>query len=79
MRLAGFGEIMLRLATNKGFMVSNTNNYNANYGGGEANVLISLSKFGLDTKMITKVSNNDLGEGVISYLNSHRIDTKHVL
>ena len=79
MRIAGFGEIMLRLATNKGFMVSNTNNYNANYGGGEANVLISLSKFGLDTKMITKVSNNDLGEGVISYLNSHRIDTKHVL
>ena len=47
MRIAGFGEIMLRLATNKGFMVSNTNNYNANYGGGEANVLISLSKFGL--------------------------------
>lgn len=78
MRVAGFGEIMLRLATNKGIMVSNTNNYNANYGGGEANVLISLSKFGLDTKMITKVSNNNIGEGIISYLNSHRVDTSQV-
>lgn len=79
MRVAGFGEIMLRLATNKGAMVSNTNNYNANYGGGEANVLISLSKFGIDTEMITKVSNNDIGEGIISYLNSHKVSTKHVL
>lgn len=78
MRVAGFGEIMLRLATNKGIMVSNTNNYNSNYGGGEANVLISLSKFGFDTKMITKVSNNDIGEGIISYLNSHRVDTSQV-
>lgn len=78
MRVAGFGEIMLRLATNKGFIVSNTNNYNANYGGGEANVLISLSKFGLDTKMITKVSNNDIGEGIINYLNSHRVNTNQV-
>ena len=78
MRVAGFGEIMLRLATNKGVMVSNTNNYNANYGGGEANVLISLSKFGLDTKMITKVSDNDIGEGIISYLNSHRVNTSQV-
>lgn len=78
MRVAGFGEIMLRLATNKGVMISNTNNYNGNYGGGEANVLISLSKFGLDTKMITKVSNNDIGEGIISYLNSHRVNTSQV-
>lgn len=52
MRVAEFGGVMLRLATNKGAMVFNTNNYNANYGGGEANVLISLSKFGIDTKMI---------------------------
>lgn len=78
MRVAGFGEIMLRLATNKGVMISNTNNYNANYGGGEANVLISLSKFGLDTKMITKVSNNDIGQGIINYLNSYRVDTSQV-
>lgn len=78
MRVAGFGEIMLRLSTNKGMMISNSNNFNINYGGGEANVLISLSKFGIDARSITKVSNDDIGQAIIDYLNSKGVETTFV-
>ncbi|WP_042272889.1 sugar kinase [[Clostridium] dakarense] len=78
MRVAGFGEIMLRLSTDKGMMLSNANNLNVNYGGGEANVLISLSKFGMDTRAITKVSNDEIGEAIIDYLSSKKVETKFI-
>ena len=70
MKVAGFGEIMLRLSTDVGKMILQSDRFNVNYGGGEANVLISLSHFGIDTKMITSVSNDDIG--------SYDIDTEFV-
>ncbi len=79
MRVAGFGEIMLRLSTKKGVMISNSNKFDIYYGGGEANVLISLSKFGIDTKIITKVSSDDIGQSVINYLNSHNVNTDSII
>ena len=45
MRVAGLGEILLRLSAKKGALLSNSNEFNVNYGGGEAIVLISLSNF----------------------------------
>ncbi|APH13433.1 pfkB carbohydrate kinase family protein [Clostridium sporogenes] len=78
MKVVGLGEIMMRLSTDKGVLVSNTNNFNVNYGGGEANVLISLSKFGIDTRFISKISNNSIGQAILEYLNSKRIDTNFI-
>ena len=78
MRVAGFGEIMLRLSTNKGQMITQCQGFNANYGGGEANVLISLSNYGIDTRMLTSVSNDDIGNSIINYLGSHNVDTNFI-
>ncbi|RDY26479.1 sugar kinase [Romboutsia weinsteinii] len=78
MRVAGFGEIMLRLSTDKGIRILNSNDFKVNYGGGEANVLISLSKLGMDTRFITMVSNDDIGDAIIGYLNSKRVDTTFI-
>ena len=78
MRVAGFGEIMLRLSTTKGTTFKQSNNFNVNYGGGEANVLISLSNFDIDTRMITKVSNDDIGKSIIKYLKSNDVDTTFI-
>lgn len=78
MRVAGFGEIMLRLSTNKGQMITQCQRFNANYGGGEANVLISLSNYGIDTRMLTSVSNDDIGNSIIKYLGSHNVDTNFI-
>lgn len=78
MRVVSLGEIMMRLSTDKGVFISNANNFNVNYGGGEANVLISLSKFGVDTRFISKISNNSIGEAILDYLNSKKIDIKFI-
>ena len=78
MKVAGFGEIMLRLSTDLGKMILQSDRFNVNYGGGEANVLISLSHFGIDTKMITSVSNDDIGKSILRYLRSYDIDTEFV-
>ena len=78
MKVAGFGEIMLRLSTDVGKMILQSDRFNVNYGGGEANVLISLSHFGIDTKMITSVSNDDIGKSILRYLRSYDIDTEFV-
>ena len=78
MKVAGFGEIMLRLSTDVDKMILQRDRFNVNYGGGEANVLISLSHFGIDTKMITSVSNDDIGKSILRYLRSYDIDTEFV-
>ena len=78
MKVAGFGEIMLRLSTDVGKMILQSDRFNVNYGGGEANVLISLSHFGIDTKMITSVSNDDIGKSILRYLRSYDIDREFV-
>ena len=79
MKVVGLGEIMLRLATIKGNLVCNSHNFMANYGGGEANVLISLAKFGIDTTMLTKVSDNDIGKAILAHLKSNNINTDYIL
>lgn len=78
MKVAGLGEILLRLSSKKGVLLSNSNEFNVNYGGGEANVLISLANFGISTRMITKISNDSLGDGMLSYLKSKSIDTSFI-
>ena len=45
-----FGEIMLRLATPDYLRFCQTNQYNATFGGGEANVAVSLANYGIETE-----------------------------
>ncbi|EJO5346348.1 sugar kinase [Clostridium botulinum] len=78
MKVVGFGEILLRLSTNKGMLFLNSKEFHANYGGGEANVLISLSRLGIETRMITKVSKDQIGEGIINYLKEKSVETAFI-
>ncbi|WP_291648213.1 sugar kinase [Clostridium sp.] len=79
MKVAGLGEILLRLSTKKGALLLNSNEFNVNYGGGEANVLISLANFGISTRMLTKISNDTLGDAMLSYLKSKSVDTRFIV
>lgn len=79
MKVAAFGEVLMRLATKKGVLISNSNEFNMNFGGGETNVLVALSNFGVETRMITKISEDRFGDGMLSYLKSKSIDTKYVI
>jgi len=57
-----FGEIMLRLTAPSNSRFAQVNNFNVTFGGGEANVAVSLSNYGLKTEYITSLPANDIGD-----------------
>ncbi len=76
--IVAFGEIMLRLTPPDYTTIAQARNFIANYGGGEANVLVSLSHLGHNTEFITKLPDNQLGDSAIKHLKSHGVTTKNI-
>lgn len=77
-KILTFGEIMLRLSTPDYATINQTHSFNVNYGGGEANVAVALSHMGHKTYFLSKLPPNQLGDGAITHLNSHGVDTRYV-
>lgn len=78
MKVITFGEIMLRLATPNYLRFIQTSSYEASYGGGEANVAVSLAHFGHDVYFVSKVPSNPLGEGALRSLASEGVHTHYI-
>ncbi|MCA1617748.1 MAG: sugar kinase [Acidobacteria bacterium] len=78
MRVVTFGEIMMRLATPGRLRFSQARELELTYGGGEANVAVSLANFGLDARLVTRLPANPFGDGAVSVLRSHGVDTSFV-
>lgn len=73
-----FGEIMLRLKSpgHERFFQSPT--FEATFGGGEANVAVALSNYGLSAGFISALPKNDIGDAAIGELARFGVDTKNV-
>lgn len=78
-KILAFGEIMLRLTPPDYTTISQARNFVANYGGGEANVLVSLSHLGHETEFLTKLPDNQLGDSAIKHLKAHGVCTNNVV
>jgi len=78
-KIITFGEIMLRLATPDHQRFSQATSFCASFGGGEANVAVSLANFGLQTEFVTRLPKNDLGQSVLMDLKKHNVGTNHIL
>jgi 2-dehydro-3-deoxygluconokinase len=78
-KIVTFGEIMLRLATPEHKRFSQAESFIATFGGGEANVAVSLANFGLKTDFITRLPQNDLGESVIRELKRYSVGTENII
>lgn len=78
-KVACFGEIMLRLAPplNKRFIQASS--FDAIYGGGEANVAVSLQNYGIDVDYISKIPNHEIGEACIQYIRKFGVNTDKVV
>ena len=70
---------MLRLATPEYQRFSQASNFRASFGGGEANVAVSLSNFGIPTEFVSRIPNNDIGDTCMKELQKHGVGTHHVL
>lgn len=74
-----FGEIMLRLKTPGHERFFQSPAFEATFGGGEANVAVALSNFGLDAGFISALPANEIGESAIRELHRFGVDTTHVI
>ncbi len=74
-KVVTFGEIMLRLATPGFQRFSQATEFNATYGGGEANVAVSLANYGMDATFTTRLPENDLGKACRMDLQKHGVLT----
>lgn len=77
-KVVTFGEIMLRLATPEFLRFSQATEFEATYGGGEANVAVSLANYGMDAYFVTSLPNNDIGDAAIASLRKHNVKTDHI-
>ncbi len=73
-----FGEIMLRLKAPGHERFFQSPMLEATFGGGEANVAVSLSQFGLDAGFVSALPDNEIGEGAIAELRKFGVDTRFV-
>ncbi|MDR3258175.1 MAG: sugar kinase [Fusobacteriaceae bacterium] len=78
-KIITFGEIMLRLTPPEYNKIDQTNTFMANYGGGEANVAVSLSHFGHKTYFMSKLPPNILGDAAIQHLRGYGVNTDYVV
>ena len=78
MKVVAFGEIMLRLATPHYLRFSQAKQLNATFGGGEANVLVSLANYGVPTEFVTRLPQNDIADACLRELRSYGVGTDHI-
>jgi len=78
-RVVTFGEIMLRLSPPGFERFLQSPVLSATYGGGEANVAISLSQFGLQSVFVTALPKHAIGDGAIRALRAEGVDTSHIV
>lgn len=73
-----FGEIMLRLAPEGYYRFVQAQSLGATYGGGEANVAVSLANYGVDAAFVTKLPKHDIGQAAVNKLREFGVDTSNI-
>lgn len=79
MKVVTFGEIMLRLAPNGYYRFFQDDQLQATFGGGEANVAVSLANFGVPVKYVTKLPKHAIGQAAVNSLRYFGVDTEDIV
>lgn len=74
-----FGEIMLRLATPRNERFCQSAHFEATYGGGEANVAVSLANYGIHSSFVTRLPKNDLGAACRMELQKYGVNVSSIV
>ncbi len=78
-RVVTFGEIMLRLATPEYLRFSQTSSLTATFGGGEANVAVSLANYGIKVDFVSRLPLNDIATSCVMNLRKYGVGTDHLI
>ena len=74
-----FGEIMLRLSTPGYQRFSQARQFDSTFGGGEANVAVSLANYGIETSFVTRMPDNDIARSCMQELRGLGVGTSDIV
>ena len=77
-RVITMGEIMLRLSTNNFMRIVQTDTFYATYGGGEANVAVSLANYGHEAYFVSKLPKHEVGQAAVDALRRYGVHTDFI-
>lgn len=77
-KIVTFGEIMMRLNPEGNQRFLQAEKFEASYAGGEANVAVSLSNYGMKTAFVSKVPAHEIGQNAINALRHFGVETEYV-
>ena len=78
-RVVTFGEVMLRLAPEGYYRFLQADSFGATFGGGEANVAVSLANYGIDAAFVTKLPSHEIGQMAVNSLRKYGVDTSRIV
>ena len=78
-RIVTFGEIMLRLKSPGQERFFQSPSLEATFGGGEANVAVSLANYGMDAAYVTALPDNDIANACLRELRGLGVDVSNVV
>lgn len=78
-KVVTFGEIMLRLSPPNFKRFTQARSFDVIYGGGEANVAVSLANYGIPVSYVTRIPNNDIGDACIQFLKQYSVNTDKII
>ena len=74
-----FGELMLRLKSPGRERLMQSPSLEATFGGGEANVAVSLANYGLDAEFLSVIPSNSIGDAAIGELRRFNVGTDKII
>ena len=78
-KIVTMGEIMLRLSSPQGKRFVQSDEFDVNYGGGEANVAVSLANYGHEAYFVSKVPAHEIGQAALNSLRRYGVHTDYVV
>lgn len=78
-KIVTFGELMLRLKTPDNLRFIQSETFEATYGGGEANVCVSMSNYGHDAYFMSALPNGSIGDAAVNSLRKYGVNTDYVV
>ncbi len=78
-KIVTLGEIMLRLAPGGYDRFVQAASFGASYGGGEANVAVSLANYGMDACFVTRLPQHEIGQAAVNALRQFGVDTSAIV
>lgn len=78
-KVVTLGEIMLRLAPEGYLRFVQSESFGATFGGGEANVAVSLANFGYNASFVTKLPSHEIGQMAVNSLRKYGVDTSEII